>query len=158
QRFEVATPTPEALHQLPPDVALFTGREAELTRLHTLLPKGATGTVVISAIAGTAGGGKTALALPFAHELVPRFPDIQLFVNLHGYDSRQRLPPGQVLDRFLRALGVAAEALPTEVDERAALYRSLLAGRRALVVLDNASSTDQVRLLLPGSPTCLVLL
>jgi tetratricopeptide (TPR) repeat protein len=150
----VATPS---LHQLPPDVALFTGREAELSRLRALLPEGGTGTA-ISAIAGTAGVGKTSLALRLAHELVPRFGDVQLFVNLHGYDTRQRLTPGRVLDRFLRALGVAPEAIPTEVDEQAALYRSLLADRAGLVVLDNASSTEQVRLLLPGSPTCLVLL
>jgi tetratricopeptide (TPR) repeat protein len=149
---------PTALFQLPPDLAAFTGREAELARLHALLPEGTAGTVVISAIAGTAGVGKTALALHLAHELVPRFPDVQLFVNLHGYDPLQRLSPGQVLDRFLRALGVAAEALPTDVDEQSALYRSLLSGRRALVVLDNASSKEQVLPLLPGSPTCLVLL
>jgi hypothetical protein len=113
--------------------------------------------LVISAIAGTAGVGKTALALQLAHELMPRYPDLQLFANLHGYDTLQRLSPGQVLDRFLRALGVAAEALPTELEEQVGLYRSLLANRRALVVLDNAFSAEQVRPLLPGSSTCLVL-
>src|SRR2546421_741148 len=81
-----APPTP---HQLLHDVALFTGRETELARLRALLPEGRAGTVVISAIAGTAGVGKTALALHFAHELLPRFDDLQLFVNLHGYDARQ---------------------------------------------------------------------
>jgi tetratricopeptide (TPR) repeat protein/transcriptional regulator with XRE-family HTH domain len=154
----VPTPAAEALHQLPPDIALFTGRQTELARLHALLPKGAAGTLVISAIAGTAGVGKTALALHLAHKLVPRFSDVQLFVNLHGYDALQRLSPGQVLDRFLRALGVVPEGIPTEVEEQTALYRSLLAGTRALVVLDNASSTEQVRPLLPGSPTCMVLI
>jgi tetratricopeptide (TPR) repeat protein len=150
-----APPTP---HQLPPDVALFTGREAELARLRALVPEGTAGTVVISAIAGTPGVGKTTLAVHLAHELVPRFPDAQLFVNLHGYDASQRLSPARALDRFLLDLGVAAEARPGEVERKAALYRSLLADKRALVVLDNASSTEQVRDLLPGSPTCLVLL
>src|SRR5437870_1828299 len=96
--------------------------------------------------------------LHLSHQLAPRFPDAQLYVNLHGYDARQRLAPAQALDRFLRALGVAEGALPTGVDEQAALYRGLLRGKQALVVLDNAFSADQVRLLLPARPTCLVLI
>ncbi len=156
---QLLTALPRTPAQLPPDVAEFTGRQAELAGLHELVSERGTGgeTVVISAIAGTAGVGKTALAVHLAHELAPRFPDAQLYVNLHGYDARQRLCPAQVLDRFLRALGTPDEALPVDVDEQASLYRSLLAGKHALVVLDNASSADQVRPLLPGSPTCLVL-
>jgi hypothetical protein len=141
----VLRPVLDAPHQLPPKVATFTGRETELRALRALVADHIGGTLVISAIAGTAGVGKTALALQRAHELLPRYPDLQLFANLHGYDTRQRLSPGQVLDRFLRALGVAAEALPTELEEQLGLYRSLLADRRALVVLDNAFSAEQVR-------------
>ncbi|HMC07739.1 MAG TPA: NB-ARC domain-containing protein, partial [Actinomycetota bacterium] len=154
---EVPSPTPEALHQLPRDITGFTGREAELSHLRALLPEDSGGTVVISAIAGTAGVGKTALALHLAHELVPRFPDAQLYVDLHGYDAHQRLTASHVLDRFLRALGVAEKALPADIEEQAALYRGLLRGKRALVLLDNAFSADQVRYLLPASPSCLVL-
>jgi tetratricopeptide (TPR) repeat protein len=151
-----ALPTP---FQLPADIADFTGREAERARIRALVsgtgPRGAA--VVISAIAGMAGVGKTALAVHLAHEMAPNFPDAQLFVNLHGYDASQRLTAGEALDGFLRALGVSNKGLPTTVDRKASLYRSLLAGRRALVVLDNAWSEEQVRPLLPGSPTCLVL-
>jgi transcriptional regulator with XRE-family HTH domain len=149
-----------ALHQLPADIVEFTGREAELARLRATAAGSAArrrAPVVISAIAGMAGVGKTALAVHLAHELAPRFPDAQLYVNLHGYEPAQCLSPAQALDRFLRALGVPSEALPTDLDEQAARYRALLAGRRALVVLDNASSAEQVRPLLPGSSTCLVL-
>src|SRR5207248_821207 len=105
----------------------------------------------------TAGVGKTALAVHLAHTLAHEFPDTQLYANLHGYEPAQRLPPVQVLDRFLRALGVPAEALTSSVDELAARYRGLLADRRCVVVLDNASSADQVRPLLPAGPGCLVL-
>src|SRR5438132_8717797 len=151
-----ALPTP---FQLPADIADFTGREAEQAQIRALVaetgPRG--GAVVISAIAGMAGVGKTAFAVHLARELAPGFPDAQLFVNLHGYDAGQRLGPGEALDGFLRALGVSNEGLPATVDRKASLYRSLLAGRRALVVLDNASSEEQVRSLLPGSPTCVVL-
>jgi tetratricopeptide (TPR) repeat protein len=147
-----------AFHQLPADVAHFTGREAELGRLRGFLVECEAQTVEILAIAGTAGVGKTALALHLSHQLAPRFPDAQLYVNLHGYDAHQRLAPAQVLDRFLRALGVGKEALPNDIDEQAALYRGLLRGKRAMVVLDNAFSADQVRMLLPASPTSLVLI
>jgi tetratricopeptide (TPR) repeat protein len=151
-----ALPTP---FQLPADIADFTGREAEQAQIRALVsgtgPRGAA--VVISSIAGMAGVGKTALAVHLAHELAPNFPDAQLFVDLHGYDASQRLTAWEALDGFLRALGVSNKGLPATVDRKASLYRSLLAGRRALVVLDNAWSEEQVRPLLPGSPTCLVL-
>ena len=91
------------------------------------------GAVVISAIAGTAGVGKTALAVHCAHRAAERFPDGQLYVNLRGYDLEQPIPAADALAGFLRALGVAAQDIPPEADERAALYRSLLAGRRMLV-------------------------
>jgi Cdc6-like AAA superfamily ATPase len=134
----VLRPPLDVPHQLPPDVAGFTGREAELGTLRALVAEGASGTVVISAIAGTAGVGKTALAVHLAHQLASDFPDAQLYVNLRGYEPGQRLNPTQVLDRFLRALGVPPDVLPKELDEQAARYRGLLAGRRALVVLDAA--------------------
>jgi tetratricopeptide (TPR) repeat protein/transcriptional regulator with XRE-family HTH domain len=151
-----ALPSP---FQLPADIPDFTGRESEQAKIRALVegtgPLG--GAVVISAIAGMAGVGKTALAVHLAHHLAPGFPDAQLFVNLRGYDVDQRLTPGEALNGFLRALGVSNAGLPAKLDRKASLYRSLLAGRRALVVLDNASSEEQVRPLLPGSPTCLVL-
>src|SRR6266851_1860904 len=157
RRTYVLRPALDVPHQLPPDVAGFTGRETELGKLRALVAEQASGTVVISAIAGTAGVGKTALAVHLAHELAAQFPDVQLYVNLHGYEPAQRLMPTQVLDRFLRALGVPVDLLPTELDDQAARYRGLLVGRRALVVLDNASSAEQVRPLLPASASCLVL-
>jgi tetratricopeptide (TPR) repeat protein len=113
--------------------------------------------VVITAIAGTAGVGKTALAVQWARQVADRFPDGQLWVNLRGYDPDQPMTPGQALTLFLRALGVPGSQIPVEVDAQTGLYRSLLEGRRVLVVLDNANSPDQVRPLLPGAPGCLVL-
>ena len=147
--------------QLPPDISQFTGRKDELARLHELCSKNSDGralNLMISSIDGSAGVGKTALALHLAHELAPQFPDAQLYVNLHGYDSRQRVSPTRALDRFLRALGIPNEAIPVDIEEQTALYRSILVGQRALVVLDNASSAAQVRPLLPGSPSCMVLI
>ena len=145
--------------QLPPAVPGFTGRARELNALtHLLGPAGAaSGPVVISAIAGTAGVGKTALALHWAHGAAERFPDGQLYVNLRGYDPDRPVPAASALTWFLRALGVAGPDIPPDPDERAALYRSLLAGRRVLVLLDNAGSAEQVRLLLPGTAACGVL-
>ncbi len=146
--------------QLPAAVAHFAGRSGELATLTGLLRGRAEvgGTVVISAVSGTAGVGKTALAVYWAHQVADRFPDGQLYVNLRGFD-----PAGSVMDsaeairRFLDALGVPPERIPADLDAQAALYRSQLAGRRMLVVLDNARDTAQVRPLLPGAPTCLVL-
>ena len=141
--------------QLPPTVAGFTGRSAELAALTKMLA-GAAGTVVISAIGGTAGVGKSALAIQWAHRAADRFPDGQLYVNLRGYDPDRPVPPADALAGFLRALGVPGPDIPPEEHERGARYRSLLAGRRVLVVLDNARSSDQARPLLPGSPACAV--
>ena len=143
--------------QLPADVAAFTGRTGELAALDELLVRGADGgsAVVISAVSGTAGVGKTALAVRWAHRMKNQFPDGQLYVNLRGYDPDQPVPPGAALAGFLRALGVPNSEIPLEVEERAAAYRTLLDGRRMLVVLDNAASAEQVRPLLPGSAGCL---
>src|SRR6185437_12456775 len=143
--------------QLPGAVSPFTGRSAELARLSQILDEvrgQAPGTVVISAIGGTAGVGKTALAVHWAHQMAARFPDGQLYVNLRGYDPAQPMLAASALAGFLHALGVPSQDIPAEADDRAALYRSLLAGRRMLVVLDNARSAEQVRPLLPGTPGC----
>jgi len=145
--------------QLPPTVAGFTGRATELDTLTRMLDQaggGATATVLISAIGGTAGVGKTALAVQWAHRAAGRFPGGQLYVNLRGYDPDRPMPATDALAGFLRALGVPGQDIPAEEDERAARYRSQLAGKRVLVVLDNAGSVEQVRPLLPGSPTCAV--
>ena len=106
--------------------------------------------MVISAIGGTAGVGKTALAVQWAHQAADRFPDGQLYVNLRGYDPDRPMPAADALAGFLRALGVGGQEIPPEEEERAAKYRSLLAGRRVLMVLDNARWVEQVRPLLPG--------
>ncbi len=144
--------------ELPADVPVFTGRVTELGQLDRLLmPTEAEQRIsatVISAVSGTAGVGKTALALHWAHRAVPVFPDGQLYADLRGYDVAQPLAPAEVLAGFLRALGVADADIPSGQDERASRYRSLLAGKRMLVVLDNASSVEQVRPLLPGAPAC----
>ena len=112
--------------------------------------------VPIAVLAGTAGVGKTALAVRWARRVAAAFPDGQLYVNLRGYDPGAPVSPGDALAGFLRALGLAGEDIPAGEDERAACYRSLLDGRRMLVLLDNAASVQQARPLLPGSPTCLV--
>jgi DNA-binding SARP family transcriptional activator/tetratricopeptide (TPR) repeat protein len=141
--------------QLPPAVAHFAGRRGELMRLTALLA-GTHPVAVISAISGTAGVGKTALAVRWAHQVAGSFPDGQLYVNLRGYDPGAPVPAADALAGFLRALGVPGQDIPAGLDERAARYRSLLAGRRVLVVLDNARDAGQVRPLLPGAPGCLV--
>jgi DNA-binding SARP family transcriptional activator/tetratricopeptide (TPR) repeat protein len=142
--------------QLPADVVGFTGRTDHLARLDGLLSM--TGGVVITTIAGMAGVGKTALAVHWAHRVAERFAGGQLYVSLQGHTPGPPVRPLQALAGLLRALGVPADAVPVELDEAATLYRSLLAGRRMLVVLDNAANAEQVRPLLPGSPGSLVLL
>jgi DNA-binding SARP family transcriptional activator/tetratricopeptide (TPR) repeat protein len=146
--------------ELPAPVTHFTGRAGELAALTGLLDRTAgqaPSAIVISAIGGTAGAGKTALAVHWAHQAADRFPDGQLYVNLRGYDSGRPTPPADVLAGFLRALGVPGQDIPPEEDERAARYRSLLAGKKMLIVLDNAGSAGQVRPLLPGTGACTVL-
>jgi DNA-binding SARP family transcriptional activator/tetratricopeptide (TPR) repeat protein len=152
-------PGPAVPRELPAGIRHFTGRGGELKQLTALLDHTSeeTPTVVISAIGGTAGVGKTALAVQWAHQVTERFPDGQLYVNLRGYDPAQPVTAADALARFLRALGVAGRDIPAEEDERAARYRSLLTAKRMLVVLDNAGKAEQVRPLLPGSPGCVVL-
>jgi DNA-binding SARP family transcriptional activator/tetratricopeptide (TPR) repeat protein len=148
------TPTvPAAPCTLPYDLPDFSGREHDLERLVA-----ATGAVVINAIDGMAGIGKTALAVHVAHRLAARYPDGQLLVNLHAHTpGRRPVAPDAALDMLLRMLGVPPEAIPEGLDERAARWRGELADRRVLVVLDNAASAAQVRPLLPGTPQCLAL-
>ena len=140
RRTYVLKPGLDTPHQLPPNIAHFTGRAGELNKLRALVAQRTPRTVLTLVIAGAPGMGKTALAVHLAHELAPDFPDAQLYVNLHGYEPAQRLGPSQVLDRFLRALSGRAEVLSADLDEQAACFRGLLAGRRVLLVLDNASS------------------
>lgn len=146
--------------QLPPAVAGFTGRVEYLRRLDAVLhaSRRYPATVAIALITGTAGVGKTELAVRWAHRVRRQFPDGQLYIDLRGYDARAPMRPIEALAQFLRALGVPPEQVPTGEEEATALYRTVLADRRALVVLDNASTVDQVRPLLPGSPHCLVVI
>src|SRR5215472_12331640 len=161
-----APPHPAPLPaQLPPTVAGFAGRDAELASLDALIPvpdadgeAAGARTVIVSAIAGTAGVGKTALALHWAHRIRERFPDGQLYINLRGFDPCGPLvEPDQALRGFLEALAMPPERIPDGVEAKTGLFRSLLSGKRVLVVLDNARDTEQVRPLLPGSPGSLAL-
>ncbi|MGF1432427.1 ATP-binding protein, partial [Kitasatospora sp. LaBMicrA B282] len=145
-------------NSLPRDVADFTGRGPERDRLLAAAAAPATSAVVISAIDGMAGVGKTALAVHVAHTLAEQYPDGQVFIDLHGFTPGQRpLEPGTALARLLRAVGVSEDALPADPEERALLWRGVAAERRLLIVLDNAVDAAQVRPLLPGSPGSLVL-
>jgi DNA-binding SARP family transcriptional activator/tetratricopeptide (TPR) repeat protein len=150
-----AGPPHHVPRQLPAPPQLFTGRAVELADLDKIHDAS---TVVITAIDGMAGIGKTALAVHAAHQMIDRYPDGQLFIDLHGYTHGVApVEPGEALDRMLRALGVPAERIPDDLDERAGLYRSRLADQRMLIVLDNAATETQVTPLLPGAPGCLVL-
>jgi DNA-binding SARP family transcriptional activator/tetratricopeptide (TPR) repeat protein len=144
--------------QLPPAVPGFAGRRGELARLDGLLPGQAATAAVIAALSGTAGVGKTALAVHWAHRVSGHFPDGQLYVNLQGFaPAGAAVAPGEAVRGFLEAFGVPAERIPADLPARAGLYRSVLAGHRVLVVLDNARDVEQVRPLLPGSSGCLAI-
>ncbi|GLL02271.1 AfsR/SARP family transcriptional regulator [Dactylosporangium matsuzakiense] len=157
-------PAAAAPAQLPLTLASFTGRSRELANLDALLSTGGAaparlGPVLISAVSGTAGIGKTTLAVHWAHRVRHHFPDGQLYVNLRGFDpGHAAMDPADALRGFLDALAVPAARIPTGLDAQIDLYRSRLAGKRMLVVLDNANHADQVRPLLPGEPGCLAVI
>lgn len=145
--------------ELPLNPSILIGRERELTELTRLAAAGEQArTVVVSAVSGTAGVGKTALAVRWAHDQADSFPDGQLYVDLRGYDQDEPLEPAEALTAILRRLGVAGSALPQRLDDLVSLYRSLLHDRQMLVVLDNAINSEQVRPLLPGTATCFVVI
>jgi DNA-binding SARP family transcriptional activator/tetratricopeptide (TPR) repeat protein/DNA-binding XRE family transcriptional regulator len=147
-----------ATGQLPPVTPYFAGRTAELSALTAMADQGtqARGAVVTIAIDGTAGVGKTTLAVQWVHQMASRFPDGQLYVNLRGYGpAGMPLEPAEATRLLLEDLGVVPERIPVDPDERTGLYRRLLARQRVAIVLDNAHDPDQVRPLLPRSPGCL---
>jgi DNA-binding SARP family transcriptional activator len=151
---------PVVPRQLPVAVRHFAGRADALRVLAGLAAEagGASRVVVIAAIEGTAGIGKTTLAVHFAHRVAENFPDGQLYVNLRGFDpAGPPMTSSEAIRIFLDALGVPATRIPAGLDPQAGLYRSLLAGQRMLVLLDNARDVDQVRPVLPASPGCLVI-
>lgn len=157
-----AAPAPAAVPvpaELPARLGLFAGRAAETSLVRELLRGDGGGVMKICQISGIGGIGKSSLAIHVAHAVAECFPDGQLYVDLHGSTPQMEpIEPIESLGRFLRSLGVADSAVPSDAEEAAGRFRSLVHGKRMLVVLDNARDTAQVRLLLPGSPTCAVLI
>lgn len=157
------TTAPAVPRHLPPDIELFTAREAELAALDRLMPPaaGAAPAAQVTApcvITGAGGVGKTTLAVHWAHRARGRFPDGQLYVNLQGFGPTHiARPPAEAVRLFLDALQVPPQLIPATLEARVGLYRSLLAERRMLILLDNALDADQVRPLLPNAPGCLAL-
>lgn len=145
--------------QLPPSIRFFTGRTDELEKLSQIsMEASSPGTPGLCEITGTAGIGKTALAIHWAHRMVHHFPDGQLYVNLNGFSPRgDPLEPQEVIASFLDALAVPRNRIPRDPQGRSALYRSLLADRTMLIILDNARDSEQTRPLLPGSSSCFVI-
>lgn len=160
-RKPAAVPAPEPRPpatpaQLPRAPAALAGRAAALARMDELL-RAQRDSGVVLVVTGPAGVGKTALALHWAHRVRDEFPDGQLYADLHGYDPNQEpLGAGEVLNRFLRTLGVPAEDVPVGVDERSALFRTLVADRRMVVLLDNARGSTELMALLTGAPSCVL--
>jgi tetratricopeptide (TPR) repeat protein len=162
QSAAVAEAVPRARPQLPVEVIggdQFVGREAELAALTAMLREArAAGTGIIPVIGGAAGVGKTALVMHWARQIAAEFPDGQLYVNLRGFDpSRAPMDPDEAVIGFLKVLGAVPARIPASPQARRALYRSLLAGRHMLLILDNAHDEEQVRSLLPGWPGCLAI-
>ncbi|MEU6804735.1 ATP-binding protein [Streptomyces neyagawaensis] len=151
---EEAAPVPRQLPGAPRD---FVGRGDHVAALDSLLATSSQNAATICVVAGTPGAGKTTLAVWWAHRVQRDFPDGTLFVNLRGFDREEPLPPSLVLTSFLQALGIARERIPLGLDAQSGMLRSFLAGRRVLMVLDNARNAEQVRPLLPGSTGCFVL-
>lgn len=144
--------------QLPADVPGFVNRARELEWLDGFLVGDGVIEARLCVIAGTPGVGKTSLALHWSHCARASFPEGQLYVNMHGYDPIAPLGAYEVLSQFIEALGISAESIPTDLEARTSLYRTLLADKRLLVVLDNVASVSQVRPLIPGAEGCLVLI
>jgi tetratricopeptide (TPR) repeat protein len=152
-------PVPAVLRNLPRDNAYFAGREETIAALLAQIDAEIRSSVPICIIDGMPGVGKTALAVHLGHLLSPRFPDGQLFVRLPGHGSQNgRVDPDEVLGALLVALGISAENIPQDIDERAAMWRSQIAGRRLLLILDDAASHRQVEPFLPSTAGCLVLI
>jgi DNA-binding SARP family transcriptional activator/tetratricopeptide (TPR) repeat protein len=147
-------PVPPA--ELPPGRPDFTGRVAEIRHLDESI-SGTASALRVVAVTGMPGSGKTALATHWAHRMADRFPDGQLYLTMHGHDRVRAVQPLDALAKFLRSLGLPAERVPAAEDEAAALFRSMMAGRRVLVLLDDAGTVEQVRPLLPGASGCFVL-
>jgi len=149
----------DAPAQLPPDLRGFVGRSDDLRRLDEILDDAQTQpSATVCVITGTAGVGKTSLAVHWAHRIRDSFPDGQLYVNLRGFDpDGVAMAPAEAIHRFLDALGVPPERVPTDLDAQASLYRSELDGRRMLILLDNARNSSQVRPLLPGTANALTI-
>ncbi|HTJ33502.1 MAG TPA: BTAD domain-containing putative transcriptional regulator [Dactylosporangium sp.] len=160
ERRDAAEPAGPVPAQIPLAVRTFAGRAGQLARLDALLPAEWTppgSAVFVAVVSGTAGVGKSALAVHWAHRVADRFPDGQLYVNLRGFDPANRpMPPADAVRGFLDALGVPAERIPGDLAGLSGLLRSRLAGQRVLIVLDNARDAEQVRPLLPAAPRCLV--
>ncbi|HZP54509.1 ATP-binding protein [Actinocrinis sp.] len=157
---DAASPSPPPPRQLPASIEHFTGRSGELVRLDRLLRESDIAVpVVISAVNGMGGIGKTTLAVHWAHQARDSFPDGELYIDLQGFHpSGHPVSPEDAIGRFLTALGVPEERMPASLDARTVLYRTLMTDRRMLVLLDNARDTEQIRPLLPASPHCRVLI
>lgn len=157
---ETARRTTWAPHQLPHDDANFVGRQNDLAALDRLVTNvdsaGENKPTIIVAIDGAPGTGKTTLAVHWAHRMTNRYPDVQLFLNLRGYSADDPVRPAAALEVMLRSLEVPIERIPADLDERSALLRSTLAGRSSLVLLDNARNAAQVRALLPGAGSLVI--
>jgi hypothetical protein len=150
----IAAPARTPVDLLPFDLRVFTGRETELRRLDTIVDSAASARIAV--VSGSAGMGKTALAVHWAHQAAAAFPDGRLYADLRGFGPGEAADPGDVLRAFIEALGDAPAAVPNGLEQRAARFRNLLADKRILLVLDNARDPAQVRPLLPGAPDCAV--